>query len=114
MADFLHEDEKFRQMMQKSKLTMPFQDFEDRIMQKIEDSTQAKSAVLKDIRISLLFFILGTGYGIAISLFLPEILSGIVGIPVEKVLLVFRVTFVLLVLFLFERLLKLLKKYGLV
>ena len=58
MPDMGSNDKLLSSIMQKSKLTMPFSDFEDKVMQRITKETIRKGAVLKNIKLSSLFFLL--------------------------------------------------------
>lgn len=108
----LPEDTRFAQLMKKSRVKMPFSDFEDNVMRRIEVEVQYKKSILKNINLSLLFFILGTGTGTAVSLFLPELLSAFSGISSERIILIFQAVFILIVLTQLDNLIKLVKKYG--
>jgi hypothetical protein len=108
----LQEDRNFAELMKKSMIKMPFSDFEDTVMRKIEAEVQSRKSILNSIHTSILFFIIGTGVGTAVSLFLPEILSGLSGIPTDRVQLIFQGVFILIVLTQLEKLYKLVKKYS--
>jgi hypothetical protein len=54
-------------------------------MFKIEEGIKAGKSNLKNIDLSLLFFILGTGFGTAVILYLPQLITCSIVIPKEKV-----------------------------
>jgi hypothetical protein len=112
MPDQLPTDQSFSEMMKMSKLTMPFSDFEERTMARIDKENVLKISVSKYKKLAVLFFIMGTGFGFVITYFLslPEI--NIVGIPSDTILLICRLGYVLLVLTQLNHILKLFSKSG--
>ena len=61
------EHKKMKQVMQMSKVSMPFDDFEQRIMSQIEDLEKAKSRALLDRKYAIVFFLLGSVCGIILN-----------------------------------------------
>jgi len=111
MPNQIPNDKRFADLMRKSKLEMPFSDFEANVMQKIEDELSAKASILKDIQVAIIFFVLGTGLGTAASLFLPQVLSTVVGVSATGIGLIFQAIFVVIFLSQLERLISLLRKH---
>ncbi|MEI2275018.1 hypothetical protein OHD16_23005 [Sphingobacterium sp. ML3W] len=58
---------KMKQAMQMSKVNMPFDDFEQRIMGQIADLENAKSKALSDRKYAIIFFLLGSICGILLN-----------------------------------------------
>jgi hypothetical protein len=96
----------FREIMSKSKLDVPFSDFEDNVMSFIKRQSLKRESISKDIKLSWLFFILGSTFGITISIILPRFIDSILGIPVDKFLIPFIIIISLLLLTQIDTLLK--------
>jgi len=86
----------FKEIVSKSKLEMPFPDFEDNVMKQIEAKRTSKSPITKDIKLSWIFFVIGSIFGIAISYLLPHMDQSLFGIKIETVTLIFQICFALL------------------
>ena len=104
-------DKLFSAMMKNSKLEMPFSDFEERTMARINREVIADTSVSTYKKLAVLFFVMGTGFGLFITCFLslPKTLAGISS---DNILLIFRVAFLLLVLTQLDNLLTLFSKTG--
>jgi hypothetical protein len=100
-------NELFSKMMQKSKLEMPYSDFDDRLMQRIEREASLKKTYLNNVNLSLVFFILGTGCGLVLLSSLSKIGTAIFGNDGYTVVLVAQVLFVVLVLTQLQNIIKL-------
>jgi len=105
-------DQSFSEMMKKSKLAMPFSDFEERTMNRIYMESIVKSPVSKYKRLAVLFFIMGTGFGFVLTYFLSLPQTNIFGIPSDTILLTCRLGYVFLVLTQLNSILKLFSKSG--
>ncbi|MCR8556392.1 hypothetical protein KXD93_01995 [Mucilaginibacter sp. BJC16-A38] len=110
MSNQLPKDQSFSEMMKKSRLAMPFSDFEERTMSRIHKENILKSATSKYKKLALLFFIMGTGFGFATTYFLSLPKTSIVGIPSDTILLVCRLSYVFLILTQLNSILKLFSK----
>ncbi|SDL03302.1 hypothetical protein SAMN05421823_104193 [Catalinimonas alkaloidigena] len=104
-------DETLATLLRKSKLQLPFSDFEDRVLQRIAIETELKKGVRRNIHLSMLFFALGTVLGVFLSLTLPEMLTKVGNLPIDQLVRWFQVVFVLLTISLLERVLTLWKRY---
>jgi len=62
-----NEHKKMKQAMQMSKVSMPFDDFEQRIMGQIADLENAKSKARSDKKYAIIFFLLGSICGILLN-----------------------------------------------
>lgn len=67
MPDFLPDDDRFAELMKKSSLRMPFSDFDENVMRRIEADLTAKESILKNINIAIFFS--SWGQGAALHLF---------------------------------------------
>ncbi|OJZ02238.1 hypothetical protein [Sphingobacterium sp. 40-24] len=64
------QQEKFRKVMQMSKIEMPFDDFEQRIMDSIVALEKDKEKALSNKKYAITFFLLGTVCGILLNNYL--------------------------------------------
>lgn len=104
------EDEFFKIIMSKSKLELPFPDFEDHVMMQIEEKLVHRETFTKNIRLSWLFFIAGSVFGIIISFILPQIQTSVLGIHPDILTISFQIIITLLVLIQFDALINLTKE----
>lgn len=74
----------FRKIMSKSRLDVPFPDFDDKIMGLIEEKLSKKASVSRDIKLSWVFFILGSAFGIIVTILLPKIQQPVLGMHLDK------------------------------
>jgi hypothetical protein len=87
-----------REIMSKSKLDVPFTDFDDNVMRLIEKRISKRSSISKDIKLSWLFFIFGSIFGTIVALALPKINQPVFGIPSDRLILPFLIIFSFLLL----------------
>jgi hypothetical protein len=99
-------DDKLKQLIGESKLEMPFSDFEDRLMSRINSEVSNEKAITKNIRLSWLFFGLGTLFGILLTIILNPT-NTIMGIPLSKFIIPLYVTGATLFFLMAEQLLTL-------
>jgi hypothetical protein len=106
----LDQKEKFvKELMAKSERKMPFDDFEDKLMQQIHKEANTSRSFLKDIKLSWFFFTIGTIFGLVLNILVAEMNTTIFGIPSQRLLLIVQVLFVMLLLSQFDRLIGLTK-----
>ncbi len=98
MQDNTQNDRLLAQLMQKSHLEMPFTDFEETVMHRIQTEVKQKDLLLRYRKLSFLFFVLGTGFGLAINFILQWSQLSFPGISPQTTLLIFQSLFVLLFL----------------
>jgi len=103
----------FQEMMSQSKLELPFSDFEDNVMIQIEKKIIQQSSFSKDLKLSWLFFIAGSVFGIVISLILPQMHKPIFGIEPNKLAIFFQIVFVSLLFAQIDILTKFVKRVNL-
>ncbi|WP_312187655.1 hypothetical protein [Sphingobacterium sp.] len=64
------EQEKFKRVMRMSKIELPFEDFEQRVMQRIVRVEKAKMGALSNKKCAIAFFLLGTICGMILNNYL--------------------------------------------
>jgi hypothetical protein len=111
MQDRDYNDRHLSQLMQKSRLEMPFSDFEETVMLRIQKETVQEQIVSRDRKLSFIFFISGTCLGLILNFILQQVHSTFLNIPSDTILLVFQTGFVLLFLIQLDRNLPLLKQW---
>ena|SRR5579859_6677096 len=99
-------DKELSDIMRKSMLRMPLDDFEDRVMFEIHRQARHKKKVFTNTRLSRLFFLLGTGFGLTVNNFLTHLNHSLMGFSPERILLFFQVSFVFFFLMQSERIFK--------
>jgi len=87
------EDDFFRELLSKSKLELPFDDFEDNVMGQIEKEVLHQNDFSKEFRLSRFFFIMGSLFGIILSVLLTQIHEPIFGINPFNLTLLFEIIF---------------------
>lgn len=88
----------FKDIMSKSKLNVPFPDFDDRVMELIEKRSLKKASLMRDIKLSWIFFILGSAFGIIVTIILIMLPVSLGGIPLDKFTILFLIIFSYLIL----------------
>jgi hypothetical protein len=83
----------FREIMAKSKLEVPFSDFDDKVMGLIEKKLLEKKSISRDIKLSWFFFIFGAASGIMVSVFLSHSDVALFGISLDNLTMPFVIVF---------------------
>lgn len=83
----------FREIMSKSKLQVPFSDFDDKVMSLIEIKRLEKASASKDIKLSWIFFFAGGVFGIIISIVLSKSQESFMGISLDNFTIPFQIIF---------------------
>ena len=86
-------DNELEVLLSESTLEMPFSDFEDSVMQIIEEKSIRKSSISKELKLSRFFFITGSIFGFIISIMLSQIKEPLLGMNPNVVALIFQITF---------------------
>ena len=87
-------DENFlKEIMSKSKLDLPFSDFEDHVMMQIETKLLHQNKWSKELRLSWIFFIVGSVFGIILSIFIAQLREPIFGVQPVNLTLIFSIVF---------------------
>ncbi|MCE1199079.1 MAG: hypothetical protein LWW85_08940 [Marinilabiliales bacterium] len=104
------EEKLIRELMMRSSDSMPFVDFEERLMSEIVNREKSRHSFVQSIRLSWFFFILGSGFGLFLSSVASESRFTFLGLPAETAVLPFQILFVLLFIHQIEKLFHLRKR----
>lgn len=77
---------------------MPFSDFEENVMKKIQTEAKYKRVIFSNAKVSMIFFLLGIGAGLLVNSFLSKSGSSFLGVPAENILMSFQLLFVIIIL----------------
>jgi len=83
-------EDNLKRLIKDSRLEMPFSDFEDKVMDRIKNEVSNEKVIDRNIRLSWLFFVLGTVFGMLLSVILSPV-NTILGISVSKLFLSFYI-----------------------
>lgn len=104
----INENEMFKQLLSEGRNTIPFPDFEDEVMQKIEEFEAMEDLIREGYRrgiaFSWVFFILGILLGVLLYSWIPRYDVEFLGIESVNFLLLFQIGFLIFVLLHFEKL----------
>ena len=70
-----HKDPQLHKLMNMSKIEVPFDDFEDKVMSQINELETATDLALKHKKYALIFFVMGSIFGIGLN-YLVEMAIG--------------------------------------
>jgi hypothetical protein len=96
MKEEKSEETFFKEVMSKSKLTFPFLDFDDNVMQIVESNQKKRNSIQRDVRLSWIFFLFGSFFGITISILLPRFQDSVFGLSIDKFTIPFQILFTFL------------------
>jgi hypothetical protein len=99
-----------RELMGKSAREMPFADFENKLMEQIHKEESRSRSFLKDVKLSWFFFIAGAFFGLFISTIASHYTETVLGFPVQRIILIAQIVFVILLLSQFDSLIELTRK----
>lgn len=104
-------NDKFKELMKLSKVEIPFDDFEENIMSKIALAEKNQAALRKTHRNALIFFVLGTLFGMASNYIFAQYLNGLIVLaPNQEIIqLISLIIYVPLIVLFSLKLLELLK-----
>lgn len=83
----------FKEIMSKSRLDLPFSDFEDNVMMQIETKVLHQNKWSKELRLSWIFFIVSSVFGIILSIFIAQLREPIFGVQPVNLTLFFSIAF---------------------
>ena len=83
MDDF--NDKRLKELLSDSKVEMPFSDFENNLMRRVKTELNGKRVIHKNLRLSWLFFLLGSVFGLAISIGLPTLKVELAGWELQSI-----------------------------
>lgn len=104
------EERLIHELMGKSGREMPFGDFDNKLMEQIHKEAVNSHSFLKDVKLSWFFFIVGSCFGIFLSVIAGQINETILGFPSQRIILLVQIVFVILLLSQFDRLIELTRK----
>ena len=107
MEQFKEDDKLIKDLMKHSALKMPFEDFEDRMMDKIYEEKRQQTSVQKSTRIAWVFFFLGLFFGLLITSLTSTLDYQLIGIPLKKLAYLLQIGIALVLLFQLDWLLNL-------
>jgi hypothetical protein len=110
MKEIDTEDTFFKEIMSKSELDVPFADFDDNVMELIEKRLSKRVSILRDIKLSWIFFILGSTFGIIVTIILSKLNMSVGGITMDKLTIPFLIIFSYMVITQLESLLDFYKR----
>jgi len=101
-------DKVLKEILEKAASEMPFPDFEDELMSKINELEVEEKAVQEGYRrgvaFSWVFFVVGIISGVVLTQLIPQLEIPLPGVDSGVVLMVFQVGFILFILLHFEKL----------
>jgi len=98
------------ELMKRSARELPFADFEDKLMEQVYQKANLSRRVLKEVRLSWFFFIVGTLFGLFLNVVAAEFHKTIFGLSAQRVVFILQILFVIFLLFQFDKLVGLTKK----
>ena len=98
------EEKDFKNMMQQSKLEIQFPDFEQHVMEKIQQKEASRRSVWRSLKISWLFLFIGAFLGLFLAQFLADIQIPYLGEKSNLILLIGEIFIVLVVMSQFDSL----------
>jgi len=104
------EERLIRELMEKSGRKMPFVDFENKLMEQIRKEADHSRSFLKDVKLSWFFFLVGSCFGLFLSVVAGQMNETILGFPAQRLVLLVQVVFVILLLSQFDKLIELTRK----
>lgn len=91
------EEKDFKKIMQQSKLQIEFPDFEENVMEKVLAKNATRKQVWRNLRISWIFFFIGTFFGVLVTQFLSDIQIPLFGDNSKVILLIGEILIVIVV-----------------
>ncbi|WP_316791176.1 hypothetical protein [Pedobacter frigoris] len=97
-------------LIKKSLVEAPSTDFDDNLMRCIAIEASKKTSLTNNLKMSILFFVLGTGFGLLVSHLLPMLGKTLLGMDSKSVVLIFQLLYMILILTQLENIIKLFSK----
>ncbi|MBK3519815.1 hypothetical protein [Carboxylicivirga marina] len=76
-------DTRLKSLLQESRLEMPFSDFENKMMTRVKTELHGKRVISKNLKLSWLFFLFGSIFGLVLSVSLPMIQVNLGGFELQ-------------------------------
>lgn len=105
-----NKDPNFEDLMAKSRMKMPFSNFEDDVITQIKKQKEHQKVLKRDIQLSWISFISGIICGIIVTIQLLEVRIGTFGMGGRNIELISYFIFSVFVIFSLDQLIKLSKK----
>jgi hypothetical protein len=106
-----HDDELYS-ILKKGKRTMPFIDFEEKVMDSIYFMSAHKRVVCYKLKLSLIFFVIGTVSGIALAVLFSTFGNPVFGLSPKTLTLFFVFIIAVVAIMSMDNLLTLIRKYS--
>lgn len=100
----MNDDKLIKNLMEKSRLEMPFPDFEDEVMMQIEMEESLSHSTRKHLLWSWFFFGIGVIAGVLLTFLIPQFDISFAGLDAGQLNLLFQIGFYLFVLLHLEKL----------
>ena len=100
------EEKDFKKIMQQSKLEIQFPDFEDNVMEQIRAKESNRRSVWRNLKISWVFFFIGTFFGVFVTQFLADIRVSFLGESSKLILLIGEILIVFVIASQFDSLIR--------
>lgn len=100
------EENKFKDLMQQSKLEIQFPDFEENVMEQIRQKETSRRSVWRNLKYSWIFFFIGAFLGIFGSQYLSDFGIGIAGEHSKLILLLGEILIVIILTTQFDKLIQ--------
>ena len=98
------EEERIKSLIRQSKLEINILDFEDNVMDAIREKKASKKLILRNIRLSWFFFIIGLGLGLVVTNLFSSFKFEFLGDNSNMMILVFEVALVAVLATQFDKL----------
>jgi len=98
------------ELLRNNKLEMPFSDFDDKVMHRIQGEIHDKATISRDIKLSFFFFVLGTLFGLFINSYLLRVQGTFWSMPKETIVLFFQALFLFIFFLQIEHFVKVFRK----
>lgn len=107
----MEHNDKLYGLLKNSKLELPFDDFESRMMMQIVDFEKAKVQMRQSKKMALLFFLIGTVFGMLLNYGIGSLLStyGLSEASLDKISFFSQLIYVVLIVLFSDKLWKLFK-----
>ncbi|MBN1820582.1 MAG: hypothetical protein JXR31_07255 [Prolixibacteraceae bacterium] len=100
------EEKEFKKLMEYSELKIEFPDFEDKVMENVNEAKVNKKSVSKNIRLAWFFFLIGLTLGLIATNFIENIKFDYFGEDSNLILLAVEVLIVLIITTQFDNLIR--------
>ncbi|PWN07866.1 hypothetical protein [Rhodohalobacter mucosus] len=101
-------DQMLKELLTETQRSMPFPDFEDEVMNKINEIETSEELVREGYRrgitFSWIFFLIGIVFGVVLTSWIPQFDISFLGVDSANFLLIFQIGFLMFILLHFEKL----------